>query len=109
MVMVRVMIMVMVLMVMVKMMVTSSVSEPKRRRSKGMAATRSIINQPLINNIVVKDYQEDENYNKSDNARVRVGGGEKNGYLLSFLIRIKSYLCSFSNQKKTRLQWVKTN
>ena len=98
MVMVIAMIMVMILvqvMVMVKMMVTSSVSEPKRRRSKGMAATRSIINQPLINNIVVKDYQEDENYNnnKSGNSRVRVGGGEKNGYLLSFLIRIKSYLC----------------
>ena len=27
--------------------VTSSVSDPKSRRSNGMAATRSIINQPL--------------------------------------------------------------
>ena len=42
-------------MAMVKMMVTSSVSDPKSRRSKGMAATRSIINQPLVNNIIV-DY-----------------------------------------------------
>ena len=41
------------LMAMMKTMVTSSVSDPKRRRSKGMAATRSIINQPLVNNIIV--------------------------------------------------------
>ena len=31
----------------VPMIVTSSVSEPNSRRSKGIAATRSIINQPL--------------------------------------------------------------
>ena len=30
--------------------VTSSVSDPKSRRSNGMAATRSIINQPLDDN-----------------------------------------------------------
>ena len=46
------------LMAMMKTMVTSSVSDPKRRRSKGMAATRSIINQPLVNNIIVKTYCE---------------------------------------------------
>ena len=52
-VMVMVMIVVLILvMVMVAMMVTSSVSEPKRRRSKGMAATRSIMNQPLINKLL---------------------------------------------------------